>query len=312
MRKLTVGKNDAGKRADKFVSQTVKKLPPSLMQKYFRLKRIKVNGKAAKHEQIVNEGDVLELYINDEFFEGEKENEFLSLDGKVKVVYEDENIILADKPFGLIVHSDVGETRNTLINQIKAYLFGKGEYDPEKEQSFAPALCNRLDRNTGGIVIAAKNAEALRILNEVIKEKDVGKFYMLRVAGVMEKRSGELKSYLLKDEKTNTVKAYKSPVKGAKTAITKYKTVKVLNDGSSIVEAELLTGRTHQIRAQFAEAGHPLLGDGKYGKNSVNKAYSMKYQALYSYKVVFPGNMPGNLAYLSGKVFTAPLPDFLK
>lgn len=313
MKEFIINQNDAGQRVDKFLQKAVKKLPASLMYKYFRLKRIKLNGKAAKQDTKLNCNDILQLYINDEFFEAEeKPDEFLSLDGEIDVVYEDENLLLINKPFGLIVHSDDNETRNTLINQVKAYLFKKGEFDPVKENSFAPALCNRLDRNTGGIVIVAKNSECLRQLNDDIKEKAIGKFYLLRIVGEMKPKNGELRSYLLKDSNTNTVKSVKTLSGGAKTAITLYKTVKVLGDGTSIVEAELKTGRTHQIRVQFADSGHPLLGDGKYGKNEINKRMGFKYQALFSYKLVFPAGINGKLSYLAGKEFYANPPKWLK
>ncbi len=313
MKEFTVNQNDSGQRIDKFLQKTVKKLPLSLMYKYFRLKRIKINGKAAKQDSRLELNDKIQLYINDEFFDAEeKPDEFLTLDGKIDVVYEDENVLLVNKPFGLIVHSDSNETRNTLINQVKAYLHTKGEYDPVKENSFAPALCNRLDRNTGGIVIIAKNAETLRQLNDDIKEKNIGKFYLLRIIGKMSPKDGELKSYLLKDNEKNLVKSVKFLSNGAKTAVTLYKTVKCLDDGTSIVEAELKTGRTHQIRVQFADAGHPLLGDGKYGNNTVNKRFGFKYQLLFSYKLVFPSDLSGKLQYLAGKVFYADVPNYLK
>ncbi len=313
MKEFIINENDAGQRIDKFLQKAVKKLPASLMYKYFRLKRIKINGKAAKQDSKLNLNDILQLYINDEFFEKEeKQDEFLSLNAKIDVVYEDENIMLVNKPFGLIVHSDDNETRNTLINHVKAYLYDKGEFDPVKENSFAPALCNRLDRNTGGIVIVAKNAESLRQLNDDIKDKTLGKFYLLRILGEMKPKNGELRSYLLKDSKTNTVRSVKTLSGGAKTAITLYKTVKTLKDGTSIVEAELKTGRTHQIRVQFADSGHPLLGDGKYGKNEINKRFGFKYQALFSYKLVFPVDMSGSLEYLAGKEFFANPPEWLK
>ncbi len=313
IKEFIIKRNDAGQRTDKFIQKAVKKLPLNLMYKYFRLKKFKLNGKPAKQEVILAENDVLHLYINDEFFESEeKQDEFLSLNGNIDVVYEDENLLLVNKPYGLIVHSDDRESRNTLINQVKAYLHQKGEFLPDKEQSFTPALCNRLDRNTGGIVIIAKNAESLRILNDEIKEKQIGKFYILKTFGVMKPKNGELKSFLLKDEKTNTVKSFNHPVSGGKTAITLYKTLKISDNGTSLIEAELKTGRTHQIRVQFAEAGCPLVGDGKYGNNAANKRLGYKYQLLFAYKVVFPENLNGILAYLSGKSFEAPLPDIFK
>jgi len=303
MKKLTVNKNDAGQRLDKFLFKFFGSIPSSIIYKGIRKKRIKVNGKKSEISYMLREGDVLELYINDEFFESEqKDDEFKSISAKLSVVYEDENIILADKPSGMSVHDDETKTKNTLINHIKSYLFEKGEYNPEEENSFVPALCNRIDRNTSGIVIAAKNAMALRIMNEKIKNREIDKFYLCLVQGRLKEKEKTLKTYMRKDEKKNQVFCYDTPVPGGKTAITKYR---VLKEGelTSLVEVELLTGRTHQIRAHFASIGHPLAGDGKYGTNEFNKKVGMKYQALYSYKLRFNFSDENELSYLNGKTF---------
>lgn len=303
MKKLTVNKNDAGQRLDKFLFKFFGSIPSSIIYKGIRKKRIKVNGKKSEISYMLREGDVLELYINDEFFESEqKDDEFKSISAKLSVVYEDKNIILADKPSGMSVHDDETKTKNTLINHIKSYLFEKGEYNPEEENSFVPALCNRIDRNTSGIVIAAKNAMALRIMNEKIKNREIDKFYLCLVQGRLKEKEKTLKTYMRKDEKKNQVFCYDTPVPGGKTAITKYR---VLKEGelTSLVEVELLTGRTHQIRAHFASIGHPLAGDGKYGTNEFNKKVGMKYQALYSYKLRFNFSDENELSYLNGKTF---------
>ena len=303
MKKVMVNKNDSGQRLDKFLFKFFSSIPASMVYKGIRKKRIKVNGKKSEIGYMLKEGDVLELYINDEFFEEkEKEFDFRTLKPDLKIVYEDENILLADKGVGVSVHDDETETRNTLINQIKAYLYAKGEYDPEKENSFAPALCNRIDRNTSGIVIAAKNASSLRILNEKIKDREIQKYYLCLVKGKMETKEKTLKTYIVKNENQNRVYCHSSPVEGAKTAITKYK---VLKEGNltSLLEVELLTGRTHQIRAHLASVGHPLAGDGKYGTNEFNKKVGMKYQALYSYKLKFGFSDENELSYLAGKTF---------
>lgn len=303
MKKITVNKNDAGQRLDKFLFKFFGSIPSSIIYKGIRKKRIKVNGKKSEISYMLREGDVLELYINDEFFESEqKDDEFKSISAKLSVVYEDENIILADKPSGMSVHDDETKTKNTLINHIKSYLFEKGEYNPDEENSFVPALCNRIDRNTSGIVIAAKNAMALRIMNEKIKNREIDKFYLCLVQGRLKEKEKTLKTYMRKDEKKNQVFCYDTPVPGGKTAITKYR---VLKEGelTSLVEVELLTGRTHQIRAHFASIGHPLAGDGKYGTNEFNKKVGMKYQALYSYKLRFNFSDENELSYLNGKTF---------
>ena len=303
MKKITVNKNDAGQRLDKFLFKFFGSIPSSIIYKGIRKKRIKVNGKKSEIGYMLCEGDILELYINDEFFESEqKDDEFKSVSSKLSVVYEDENILLADKPSGMSVHDDETKTKNTLINHIKSYLFEKGEYNPDEENSFAPALCNRIDRNTSGIVIAAKNAVALRIMNEKIKMREIDKFYLCLVRGRLKEKEKTLKTYMRKDEKKNQVFCFDNPVPGGKTAITKYK---VLKEGelTSLVEVELLTGRTHQIRAHFASIGHPLAGDGKYGTNEFNKKVGMKYQALYSYKLRFNFSDDNELSYLNGKIF---------
>lgn len=304
MRTLTVKENDAGQRLDKFLTKTLKTLPLSLMYKQIRTKKIKVNRKRTEPKYILQNGDTVELFIAEEFFEKNTSSEaFTQLKVNLDIVYEDKNILLVDKRPGLIVHSDSKEDTKTLINHIKAYLYQKGEYAPENENSFAPALCNRIDRNTGGIVIAAKNAETLRILNQKIKDREITKKYLLAVHGKVQPKSGTIKNYILKDEKTNTVKVYDNRVKGSKTAETKYRVIEERNN-LSLIEAELLTGRTHQIRAQFSYIGHPLLGDGKYGINKDDRKSGYKCQALYSYKLGFDFTTEsGILSYLKGKSF---------
>ena len=314
MKEFTITQNDAGQRLDRFLSKAVPLLPESLMQKYIRLKRIKLGGKRVERNTRLNVGDVLQLYINDEFFETPKaENAYLTVSApKLNIVYEDENILLVDKKPGLAVHPhDGAEYGKTLIDHIQAYLYVKREWRPREENSFTPALCNRIDRNnTGGIVIAAKNAEALRILNQKIKDREIDKRYLCIVHGTPKPPEGRLEGYLFKDAKENRVYITKKMQPGAKTAVTFYRTLQSKN-GLSLVECELLTGRTHQIRAQMAAAGWPLLGDGKYGK--LDKRYDRKYQALYSYKLTFRFTTDaGCLSYLDGKTFKVESVDFVQ
>ena len=266
MKEFTITQNDAGQRLDRFLSKAVPLLPESLMQKYIRLKRIKLGGKRVERNTRLNVGDVLQLYINDEFFETPKaENAYLTVSApKLNIVYEDENILLVDKKPGLAVHPhDGAEYGKTLIDHIEAYLYAKREWRPREENSFTPALCNRIDRNTGGIVIAAKNAEALRILNQKIKDREIDKRYLCIVHGTPKPPEGRLEGYLFKDAKENRVYITKKMQPGAKTAVTFYRTLQSKN-GLSLVECELLTGRTHQIRVQFASRGLPLAGERKY------------------------------------------------
>ena len=313
MKELTVGKNDAGQRLDRFISKAVPLLPASLLQKYIRLKRIKVNGKGSARDARLQTGDVLQLYINDEFFEQpSQDNAYLTVAvPKINIVYEDENIILVDKKPGQAVHPhDGAEYGRTLIDHIQAYLYAKREWRPREENSFTPSLCNRIDRNTGGIVIAAKNAEALRILNQKIKDRELDKRYLCIVHGTPKPKDGTLKGYLFKDAVKNRVYVSNESKKGSKTCITNYRTIQSRN-GLSLVECELITGRTHQIRAQMAFAGHPLLGDGKYGK--LDKRYDRTYQALYSYKLLFDFKTDGgSLQYLHGKQFQVETVDFVE
>ena len=312
MRELTIGKNDAGQRLDRFVSKSLPLLPSALLQKYIRLKRIKVNGARAQRDQRLQQGDVLQLYINDEFFDQPREeNMFLTLfRPTLDIVYEDENLMLLNKRPGLVVHADETEKINTLINHIQAYLYQKREWNPRWENAFTPALCNRIDRNTGGIVIAAKTAEALRVLNQKIKDREMDKRYFAIVEGTPKPREGSLKGYLFKDAKKNRVFVTDTPQPGAKTCQTNYK-VLASGNGLSLVECQLITGRTHQIRAQFAHAGHPLLGDGKYGK--LDKRFDRNIQALYSYKLTFTFTTDAEgLAYLNGRTFQVETVDFVK
>ena len=306
MREFTIGKNDAGQRLDRFIAKNLPLLPPALLQKYIRLKRVKVNGKGSKRDVRLAAGDVLQLYINDEFFDKpSEENMFLTVfQPRLEIIYEDENLLLVDKRPGMVVHADETEKVNTLINHIQAYLYQKKEWKPKQEHAFAPALCNRIDRNTGGIVIAAKNAEALRTINEKIKSHELEKSYLCVTVGRPRPAEGRVEGFLLKDEAKKQVSFYRRPIPGGKSAITLYQTLETRGE-LSLVECRLLTGRTHQIRVSMAELGCPLLGDGKYGNGTVNKRYHETRQALYSYRLGFAFSTDATpLNYLRGRVFT--------
>lgn len=312
MKEFIIGRNDAGQRLDRFVSKAAPLIPESLLQKTLRKKDIKINGRPAKGETRLAEGDTVRVYLPDEFFEAPREeNAWRKITApRLDIVYEDENILLVDKKPGVLCHSAGEWSWNTLIANIQAYLRAKGEWDPARENSFAPALCNRIDRNTGGIVIAAKNAAALRVLNDKIRDREIEKYYLCAVRGRPKPESGRLENYLFKDADKNQVYVKSKPEPGARTAVTEYRVLRT-NGALSLVECRLLTGRTHQIRAQMAHAGWPLLGDGKYGVERVNRSYGEKGQALYSYRLEFTFQTDaGCLEYLRGKEFRVKSVDF--
>ena len=314
MREYYITKNDSGQRLNKFLEKAVPRLSGGMMHKYLRLKRIKLNGKRTEAACRLAEGDKVQLYINDEYFEQVREEEAFRRikTPRLTVVYEDENILLADKAPGMVVHADENGDSDTLIAHIQAYLYQSGAWNPDDAASFAPALCNRIDRNTGGIVIAAKTAEALRILNDKIKEHELKKKYVCVVLGRPEPPRGRIENFLRRDEKRKQVTLHDRPVPGAKTAKTLYRTLASTKE-LSLVECVLLTGRTHQIRAHMASIGCPLLGDGKYGVGSVNRKYGETHQALYSYRLCF--DFPtdaGILEYLRGQEFQVDEVPFQK
>lgn len=310
MRILTVSKNDSGQRLDKFLTKTLKNLPQSLMYKSIRTKKIKVNRKRAENSQILNEGDTVQLFLAEEIFgDGSEKTELRRILEHVSpifdVIYEDANILAVYKPVGLSAHADDGNDINNLLVQIQAYLMKKGEFNPEDEQSFAPALCNRIDRNTEGLVLAAKNAAALREVDRLIRERKITKKYLCLVHGFPEKKAGILYGFLRKNAADNTVEVRDEMFRGAKEIKTGYRVMEK-NGDVSLLEVELFTGRTHQIRAHLAHIGCPLVGDGKYGINRSDREKGFSYQALCAYQMEF-SDCAAPLGYLNGKTIDLPL-----
>lgn len=307
MKEFVINKNDSGQRIDKFILKTVPKLPKSLLYKFIRLKRIKVNKKRCDISQVLKEYDIIDMYINDEFFE-EKTNIHFSYNNNLNIIYEDENIIIVNKPAGIDVHRGSEMSKDTLLDIIKAYLYHKHEYIPEKENSFAPAICNRLDRNTTGLVIAAKNAAALREINEKIRLREIEKRYLCICCGTIP-NEGFVKTDYLKKCQHNRVDITSDPVNGYKKIITGCHVLCKKNN-FTLAEINLITGRTHQIRAHLAYLGYPILGDGKYGNTAINKRMRIFHQQLCAYRLEFKFQSSEILGYLSGQIFTIPEPEF--
>ncbi|HYE69527.1 MAG TPA: RluA family pseudouridine synthase [Anaerovoracaceae bacterium] len=310
MIKIIISENEENQRLDRFLKKYFKNATLSYLYKLIR-KDVKVNGKRAAIETILALGDELSIYITEEEASAFQEKKTLSHAKKqFKIAYEDENVIIVEKPFGLLVHGDKTEKKNTLANQVAGYLAEKGEYAPGREKTFVPSPVNRLDRNTTGLVIFGKNNRALQSLNQMIRERGyVRKYYMTVVYGEM-KRNLQLKDKMEKDEKTNTVKVLDLESGDGKVMETIAKPLKTAK-GYTLVEVELVTGRTHQIRAHLADAGFPVIGDVKYAIKGQNKKIEQKYklstQLLHAYKLCFDGGI-APLEYMKGIEVKANLP----
>ena len=318
MKEFIIQENDSGQRLDKFLRKAAPELPSGMMYKFLRTKKIKVNKKRAEGSQMLNENDVVSCFINDDFFPQEKnsylktkKHSFTDAPAEIDMVYEDENILIVYKPQGLVVHDDDHDTSDTLIARVLHYLYKKGSYTPQSEQSFTPALCNRLDRNTSGLVIAAKNAAALREMNRLIREDRIHKSYLCITVSPPPKKQDTIRAYHMKPQNGKTVKISSRKLDGYKEIITGYNVLS-RNENLCLVKIDLITGRTHQIRAHMAFVGAPLLGDDKYGKPDINRKYNAKYQQLCAYRLVFEPEKDSSLGYLSGKRFTCELPPFVK
>ena len=312
MKQYTATANDEGVRLSRFVQSVTRDFPISLLYKSFRNKRIKVNGKGSKRDVRLETGDILQLYINDEFFDKpNEENLFLTVfKPQLNIVYEDENLLLVDKRPGMSVHADETEKVNTLINHIQAYLYQKREWNPKWENAFAPALCNRLDRGTEGLVLAAKSYAALRDLNAIIRDDMMKKEYLTITVGAPPQ--GRFVAWLQHSEKNNKVRIHARESEGYKQIITEVTVIRQAGP-FALCRIGLITGRTHQIRAHLAYLGHPVLGDIKYGNHKMNERTGLKTQALCAQRLTF-GRIPeeNTLQYLSGRVIKLNDPEIVK
>lgn len=309
MKRIIAGDNDEGRRLDSFLLSCVNDLPKVLVCKLIRKKKIKVNSKKTVHNYRLKKNDVVEIFFGGNFSDHKTEQEiFLKSPLDLNVIYEDSNIIIVHKPCGLICHPDKTQRIDCLINRIKNYLYQRGEYDFSNENNFAPALANRIDRNTEGLVIAAKNLSSLRTLNEKIKNREIKKYYKCLVKGKPSKNEDILIGFLKKDANTNTVSITKKQIPNSKLIKTKYRLIKYEKD-VSLLEIELITGRTHQIRAHLASIGLPIIGDKKYGRFKNKEGH----QKLVAYKIVFEFKSDANiLNYLNGKRFFIKNSELIK
>ncbi|WP_297629810.1 RluA family pseudouridine synthase [uncultured Clostridium sp.] len=311
--RIEIGSNEAGQRLDKFLRKLLKDVPLSAIFKALRKGDIRVNGKKQKEKYALELNDVVEIkYIQSKKATETKEN-FIKVDPKsMKISYEDENMVIVEKWPGVLVHPDSNKKIPTLTDYVLSYLNEKGAYLPEKEITFTPAPCNRLDRNTSGMVIFGKNFEGLKELNEIIREGKVKKYYNTIVKGKI--KDGLYKGYILKNEEVNISKIFDKKVPDSKEISMEVKTVQT-NGAFSFLEIDLITGRSHQIRAHLSHLGCPIIGDEKYGDKKLNSffrsKFGLEFQFLYAYKLNFK-KIDGKLDYLTDKIVVETLPPIFK
>jgi 23S rRNA pseudouridine955/2504/2580 synthase len=312
LREIRVGKNDSNQRLDRFLKKYMDEAGTGFIYKMLRKKNIKVNESKASPEMMIFEGDTIQLYLSDETidkFIGTKEVRKSKL--APRIIYEDENLVLINKPAGILSHGAGEEFEENIVDSLVTYLIQKGDYIPRIEKTFSPSICNRLDRNTSGVIIGAKNSEALRLVNKAIKEGSVRKYYKTIVKGTI-KEDFEHKGFLIKDEDRNLVDISDKQGERSKDVYTKFRVI-MSKGGYSLLEVELITGRTHQIRSTLQTMGYPVIGDRKYGNSVVNdefrKKYGLENQWLHGYRIVLDG-LEEKLDYLNSREFIAE-PDQL-
>lgn len=310
MKEIKITKNEENQRLDKFLLKYMNKASKAFIYKMLRKKRIKYNGKKAEGNELLQSGDSLLLYLSEETIASFMEEKVLAEAKRhFAIIFEDDDVLAVAKPAGLLTHPEKSEDKDTLIDQVLFYLYQKGQYTPSPENTFTPALCNRLDRNTSGIVLAGKTLKGVQGLNEAIRNRQVDKYYLTLVKGEV-KESGEISTFLSKEEGKNQVRISKEEGANTKQSITRYRPLAYADD-YTLLEIHLITGKTHQIRAHMQSIGHPVVGDRKYGDTKVNQLFRQDFalsnQFLHGAKVVF-SDMRGSMAYLNGKMLIAPLP----
>jgi len=314
MKKIIVDENHAHQRIDKYLKKLLCQAPPQLIYKMLRKKDVKVNGAKVKENYIVQEGDVVELFLyEDKFQEYTKPQTILDLKIEFDVLYEDDNILVVSKPAGLLVHEDINENMNTLDHQVLTYLYQRGEYEPEASLGFTPGPVHRLDRNTSGIVIFGKTMKALQDLNEMMKKRHcIEKTYLTICKGYMP--SSDLIGYMKKESDQSLVKVVSKNTPDALMMHTIVENIQS-NQRYSLLKVQLVTGRTHQIRVHLSSEHHPIIGDSKYGDFELNKmlkkTYHLQHQFLHAYSIRFVKPI-GSLRYLQDLVITCPLPQNLQ
>ena len=310
MRELVISKYEAGQRFDKFLAKYMELAPKSFFYKMMRKKNITLNGKKAAGNEKLEEGDTVKLFLSEETIEGfrEKKKRAVHTGAKLDILYEDEQVMLINKPAGMLSQkAEKGDI--SMVEHLISHLLDTGEVTEEMLKTFRPSLCNRLDRNTSGIVAAGKSMAGLQSLSQMFHDRTIGKYYLCLTAGIIEKPR-RVEGWLFKDERTNKVEILFQERPGSARIITEYRPIKS-HDGVTLLEVHLITGKTHQIRAHLASVGHPLIGDHKYGASQINREYEQKYhlqsQLLHAARLQFPV-CTQTLYSVSKKEFTAPLP----